>query len=130
MRRLKNVVRAGASEALHSNRSELFEGMETSVRHASAAATERDSSQVNLFAVDGGREPARLRLKDRPDWPPMERLKEEFAALGFYLSAHPLDAYDESLDRLKVGRKSVGEGKRGAVSVYHGGRRPIKKKTK
>src|SRR3546814_4766574 len=102
MRRLKNVVRAGASEALHSNRSELFEGMETSVRHASAAATERDSSQVNLFAVDGGREPARLRLKDRPDWPPMERLKEEFDALGFYLSAHPLDAYAESLDRLKV----------------------------
>src|SRR3546814_20315415 len=32
----------------------------------------------------------------------MERLKEEFDALGFYLSAHPLDAYAVSLDRLKV----------------------------
>ncbi|HEY9567395.1 MAG TPA: DNA polymerase III subunit alpha [Thalassobaculum sp.] len=101
-RLLENLVRAGAFDALHSNRAELFESLETIVRHASAAATERDSSQVNLFAVDGGREPARLRLKDRPDWPPMERLKEEFDALGFYLSAHPLDAYAESLDRLKV----------------------------
>lgn len=32
----------------------------------------------------------------------MDRLKEEFDALGFYLSAHPLDAYAESLARLEV----------------------------
>ena len=86
-------MRAGAFDYLHPNRAELFESLETVVRHVSAAASERGSSQVSMFAVDGGREPARLRLKDRPDWPPMERLKEEFDALGFYLSAHPLDAY-------------------------------------
>ena len=101
-RLLENLVRAGAFDGLHDNRAELFESLETVVRHVSAAASERGSSQVNLFAVDGGREPARLRLKDRPEWPPMERLKEEFDALGFYLSAHPLDAYEESLGRLKV----------------------------
>ena len=101
-RLLENLVKAGAFDALHPNRAELFESLETVVRHISAAASERDSTQVNLFAVDGGREPTRLRLKDRPDWPPMERLKEEFDALGFYLSAHPLDAYEESLGRLKV----------------------------
>ncbi len=81
-RLLENLVRAGAFDALHPNRAELFESLETVIRHVSAAASERGSSQVNLFAVDGGREPARLRLKDRPDWPPMERLKEEFDALG------------------------------------------------
>ncbi|MEQ8398583.1 DNA polymerase III subunit alpha [Thalassobaculum sp.] len=101
-RLLENLVKAGAFDGLHPNRAELFESLETVVRHVSAAASERGSSQVNLFAVDGGREPTRLRLKDRPDWPPMERLKEEFDALGFYLSAHPLDAYAESLGRLSV----------------------------
>ncbi len=101
-RLLENLVRAGAFDGLHDNRAELFESLETLVRHVSAAASERDSTQVNLFAVEGAREPARLRLKDRPEWPPMERLKEEFDALGFYLSAHPLDAYEESLGRLKV----------------------------
>jgi len=34
----------------------------------------------------------------------MDRLKEEFDALGFYLSAHPLDAYAKSLRRLGVRR--------------------------
>jgi len=101
-RLLENLVRAGAFDALHPNRAELFESLETVVRHIGAAASERGSSQVNLFAADGADEPTRLRLKDRPDWPPMERLKEEFDALGFYLSAHPLDAYAESLERLKV----------------------------
>ena len=32
----------------------------------------------------------------------MERLQHEFDAIGFYLSAHPLDAYGASLKRLDV----------------------------
>jgi DNA polymerase-3 subunit alpha len=32
----------------------------------------------------------------------MERLRYEFDAIGFYLSAHPLDAYGTSLERLRV----------------------------
>ena len=34
-----------------------------------------------------------LRLPDVPDWPPMERLTFEAEAIGFHLTAHPLDAY-------------------------------------
>jgi DNA polymerase III subunit alpha len=37
-----------------------------------------------------------------PDWPPAERLQHEFAAIGFYLSSHPLDAYSQSLERAGV----------------------------
>ncbi|MBL8832956.1 MAG: DNA polymerase III subunit alpha, partial [Rhodospirillales bacterium] len=35
-------------------------------------------------------------------WSPMERLQNEFGAIGFYMSAHPLDAYGASLKRLDV----------------------------
>jgi DNA polymerase-3 subunit alpha len=35
-----------------------------------------------------------------PDWPVHERLGEEFGAMGFYLSGHPLDAYGPALKRL------------------------------
>ena len=35
-----------------------------------------------------------------PDWPVHERLGEEFTAMGFYLSGHPLDAYGPALKRL------------------------------
>jgi DNA polymerase-3 subunit alpha len=34
----------------------------------------------------------------------MERLRHEFEAIGFYLSAHPLDAYGNSLRRVEVVR--------------------------
>ena len=36
----------------------------------------------------------------------MEKLKYEFDAIGFYLSAHPLDAYGASLERIGVVKSS------------------------
>src|SRR3546814_18890145 len=32
----------------------------------------------------------------------MERLNHEFAAIGFYLSAHPLDTYGPTLEKVKA----------------------------
>ena len=89
-RLLENLVRTGAFEALHPNRAELFDSLETVVRHASVAASERGSNQVNMFAIDAGESAPAIRLRERPEWPVLDRLKEEFDALGFYLSAHPL----------------------------------------
>jgi DNA polymerase-3 subunit alpha len=37
-----------------------------------------------------------------PDWPPLERLAFEAEAVGFHLTAHPLDAYAQALRRLGV----------------------------
>ena len=42
------------------------------------------------------------RLPFRDDWLPAERLGEEFKAIGFYLSGHPLDDYMVALKRQKV----------------------------
>jgi DNA polymerase-3 subunit alpha len=43
-----------------------------------------------------------MRVPTVEDWAPTERLAEEFAAVGFYLSGHPLDAYAGSLKRKRV----------------------------
>ena len=52
-----------------------------------------------MFGGDNG--PSEdLRLQVMPDWPVHERLGEEFSAMGFYLSGHPLDAYGPALKRL------------------------------
>jgi DNA polymerase-3 subunit alpha len=37
-----------------------------------------------------------------PDWPDVERLQNEFDAIGFYLSSHPLDPYGKSLERAGI----------------------------
>jgi DNA polymerase-3 subunit alpha len=41
-----------------------------------------------------------LRLPEMTDWPPMERLSFEAEAIGFHLTAHPLDVYAQALRRL------------------------------
>ena len=100
-RQLENLMRAGAFDSLDTNRRRLFEGADTLVRYAHAAAAERDSGQDNLFGGAGDADKAPpLRLPDVGDWPPMERLRQEQEAVGFFLSAHPLDSY--SLSRLGV----------------------------
>jgi DNA polymerase III alpha subunit len=38
------------------------------------------------------------RLKD---WSPLEKLEKEFGAVGFYLSAHPLDSRQKQFENLK-----------------------------
>ena len=44
------------------------------------------------------------RLEPVDDWPQAERLERELDAVGFYLSAHPLDEYASALERLGVPR--------------------------
>ncbi|MDH3918543.1 MAG: DNA polymerase III subunit alpha, partial [Rhodospirillales bacterium] len=101
-RQVENLACAGAFDGLCGNRRQVFEGAETLIRHAAAAASERESAQVNLFGGDAAEQHARLALPEVEDWPAVERLRHEFEAIGFYLSAHPLDAYGGTLGRLRV----------------------------
>ena len=105
-RQLESLAAAGAFDGLCPNRRQVFEAVEQIVRHASRAAEERASEQTSLFTAlasqDGGRAAAPLVLPAVADWPPMDRLKREFEAVGFYLSAHPLDTYGKTLERLGV----------------------------
>ena len=100
-RQLENLVASGAFDGLERNRAKLYEGLEVLLRHASAAAQDRVSDQVSLFAGAATETPT-IPLRERPDWPILEKLQFEFDALGFYLSAHPLDAYGTSLQRIEV----------------------------
>ena len=102
-RQLEALVKAGAFDSLEPNRARVFAAIETILRFAAAAADERASSQASLF---GGGSAPKLSLPQIPDWPLHERLQNEFEALGFYLSAHPLDAYAKGLQRLGVIRSS------------------------
>jgi len=102
-RQMENLVRAGGFECLVPNRRQVFQAVEKLMRHASLANEERNSNQIGLFGGDDGPS-AQIELPDVSEWAPMDRLKEEFDAIGFYLSAHPLDSFGKSLEKLKVKR--------------------------
>ncbi|WP_374373098.1 DNA polymerase III subunit alpha [Dongia sp.] len=98
-RQLENLVLAGAFDSLNANRRQVHDSVEQMLRQAQAAHEARGSSQSMMFAEATQ---VRLNLPPIPDWLPMERLQNEFGAIGFYLSAHPLDSYGASLARLDV----------------------------
>jgi DNA polymerase III subunit alpha len=98
-RAFESLARAGAFDGLNRNRKQVVESADMLLNSAQRNARERESGQVSLF---GG--PAEgqddIRLAQTADWPGHERLSEEFSAMGFYLSGHPLDAYAAPLKRL------------------------------
>jgi DNA polymerase-3 subunit alpha len=96
---LENLARAGAFDTLEKNRARVMTGAEVILRRAQAKAEERASSQIGLFG-GGDARPEPLRLPEIPDWPELERLSHEAEAVGFHLSAHPLDTYKEALRKL------------------------------
>ncbi len=101
-RQMEGLVRAGAFDSLHPNRRELIENMDLLLSHADAMRREAESNQDNLFGGTGETDIDAIRLRPENDWAAMDRLKEEFDALGLYLSAHPLDSYASQLSRLRI----------------------------
>ena len=100
-RQMENLARAGAFDTLNPNRLQVFQAVELLILHANLAQSERESNQTNLFG-DAVREETLPPLSDIEDWAAQERLQEEFLAIGFYLSAHPLEAYAKSFERMNV----------------------------
>ncbi|MCO6416690.1 DNA polymerase III subunit alpha [Siccirubricoccus sp. KC 17139] len=98
---IENLAKAGAFDSLEPNRARLVAGAETILRRAQAAAEDRASAQIALFGGAGAK-PDPLRLPEMPDWPMLEKLSYEAEAVGFHLSAHPLDTYKPVLARLGV----------------------------
>ncbi len=103
-RLLESLAKAGAFEGLNKNRAQTFATIEALTRHSAATHEQRGSNQDSLFGDDTAQR--RPQLPKVPDWAPMEKLQHEFSAIGFYLSSHPLAAYERSLQRLGVCRSA------------------------
>jgi DNA polymerase-3 subunit alpha len=99
-RAFESLVRAGAFDSLSRNRRQLVESSEAVLGDAARTTRDRESGQSTLFGAAEVKH--ELRLAPVEDWPPHERLGEEFGAIGFYLSGHPLDNFEAALKRLGV----------------------------
>ena len=97
-RPLEMLARAGAFDQLDPNRRRIFDSLDALTNYSAAIHDQRGSNQVSLFGEAGDDLPE-PRLSPVTDWLPAERLAEEFKAIGFYLSGHPLDDYMPALKR-------------------------------
>ena len=101
-RAFENLARAGAFDCLNPDRAQVLAAVDLVLGTANASAQERESRQDSLFGGDSGAQPANPALPSVEPWLAVQRLTEEFNAVGFYLSGHPLDDYRTSLRRAGV----------------------------
>jgi DNA polymerase III subunit alpha len=99
-RTVEMLAAAGAFDLLEPNRARIVAGADLVVASANEAERARVDGQAALFGGEG--ETPDLRLPNMASWTPMDRLQKEFAAIGFFLSGHPLDDYQKSLDRMRI----------------------------
>ena len=100
-RPLEMLARSGAFDQLDPNRRRVFGALDALVNYSAAIHEQKASNQVSLFGEAGDDLPE-PRLQPVDDWLPAERLSEEFKAVGFYLSGHPLDDYMAPLKRMGI----------------------------
>ncbi len=101
-RALETLAAAGAFDAIHPNRAEVLENVETMIAHAQRMAVDREAGQNDLFAGESDDAALPLNLRETREWLPATRLSREFDAVGFFLSGHPIDEYEQVLEDLGV----------------------------
>ena len=105
-RSLENLIKSGSFDCIQKSRAELFEGRDVIMRHINAANDESKKDQQSLFTGEETSQINRFKLPSFEEWPDLKKLSNEFEAIGFYLNAHPLDAYGDALTKYGVVRSS------------------------
>jgi DNA polymerase-3 subunit alpha len=100
-RAMENLARAGAFDAIHPNRAQILGSADVLIAYGQSVAAERASAQSSLFGGEQA-DAARPRLSKISPWAAPDQLDEELAAVGFYLSGHPLEDMVEMLRRRRT----------------------------
>ncbi|MCJ8277654.1 MAG: DNA polymerase III subunit alpha, partial [Bdellovibrionales bacterium] len=89
------LIKAGAFDGFGYHRSQLFAGFEKFVDAAEIKRQDREVGQASLFSLDEEAEAQeKVVLPEGNPWPRMTRLSYEKEVLGFFLSDHPLNGYE------------------------------------
>jgi DNA polymerase III subunit alpha len=100
---LESLIKAGAFDSLHPQRSSLMPVLDRAIEYGAQAQRDRSSGQGGLFALMGdspGAASDEPPISERQPWSRKEALAYEKEALGFYVSGHPLEDYAESIREL------------------------------
>ncbi|UXN07273.1 DNA polymerase III subunit alpha [Bartonella sp. HY761] len=100
-RALESLISAGALDCFGIGREVLVAGIDTILARSHRVLEDRNSGQIDIFGLADT--PAeKLMLPQATPWLSAQKLHREFQAVGFYLSAHPLDEYKTYLEKMRV----------------------------
>jgi len=99
---LEALIKCGAFDSSNTKRSQMMAVFEDALEHGSRIQKEKADSQLDLFADSnmGTSLPvSRPKLPDIDEWDESMLLSLEKESLGFYISGHPLDKYENLIQK-------------------------------
>ncbi len=96
-RAIESLIKAGAMDSLGGTRAQQFAAVEEAIEHGQRAWRDRQSGQTGLFAGITEEQQPEPPLPEAPDWSGKQVLAGEKEMLGFYVTGHPLDEYEEKI---------------------------------
>ncbi len=97
---LESLIQCGAFDSTGARRSQMMAAVEDALDYGQRVQKEAADPQMSLFGDASGRKelnpPA---LPEIEEWDEKQKLNLEKEAIGFYITGHPLDAYQELIDK-------------------------------
>ncbi|MDO4581108.1 MAG: DNA polymerase III subunit alpha [Bacillota bacterium] len=98
---LESLVRCGALDCFGETRATLLESIDNALELSKKLRADQDTAQSSLFdfGLDAAAHKPQVEMVIRPEYSFKELLDMEKETLGFYVSGHPLDVYQDKLDK-------------------------------
>ena len=96
---LEALACVGAFDDFNIDRSLIFNQSVDIVKHLKSISDKNLSNQSDMFGSDLS---SNFKFSDNEKWSKSFSLMKEFEMLGFYLTGHPLNQYEEKYDDLKL----------------------------
>ena len=98
---LEGLVKSGVFDEFDKDRSKIVNSIPKIIQQIKNINDDKEKNQSSLFEGQDNTHKEFDFLPHKP-WEQKELLTEEFKSLGFYLSDHPLNEYEEVFNQLKI----------------------------
>ena len=99
---LEGLTKAGAFDDLEKSRKTLFESIPKIIQLNKVLWEEKESNQNSLFEDSSDSNEVIFKTETNNNWSNNDMLMNEFQSIGFYMSDHPLNIYNDYFDKMKI----------------------------
>ncbi len=98
---LEGLVKAGVFDVFEKDRNKIMVSIPKIIQNVKNINEDKESHQTNLFINEENKNKS-FDFEPFISWKKKELLAEEFKSIGFYLTDHPLNDYDDVLNQLNI----------------------------
>ncbi len=98
---LEGLTKAGVFDEFDKDRGKIFSSIPKIIQQIKFINDDKNNNQSSLFSSEDN-SINKFEFLSSESWPQKELLAEEFKSLGFYISNHPLNEYEEVFGQLNI----------------------------